>query len=146
MAEMRETFEKVRLHDETIRKHEDTIHGEILPRLREVERLQEEVTKEMTAMRQSQTSLELTVMKENQTTRQQVEKLEATLTKQSENLFEIVKTSLGIQSTRNSQVHEFKMAKWNHIATILIKFGGGITLLLGSGTGIVMIIEHYFGK
>ena len=139
MTEMRATFEKVRQHDETI-------HGEILPRLKEVERLQEEVTKEMTAMRASQTSLELTVMKESQTTRPQVDKLEGTLTAQSDNLFEIVKSAMGIQSTRNTQVHEFKMAQWNHVANILIKFGGGVTLLLGSGTGIVMIIEHYFGK
>ena len=139
MTELNATYEKVR-------EHNNTIHQEILPRLKEVERLQEEVTKEMTAMRQSQTSLELTVMKESQTTRQQVDKMESTLTKQSENLFDIVKASLGIQSTRTTQKHEFKMAKWNHVATILIKFGGGITLLLGSGTALAMIIEHYFGK
>lgn len=139
MAEMRETFEKVKKNDEIL-------HGDVLPRLKEVERLQEEVTKEMTAMRASQTSLELTVMKESQTTRQQVDKLEGTLTTQSDNLFDIVKASLGIQSTRTTQVHEFKMAKWNHVANILIKFGGGLTLLLGSGTALAMIIEHYFGK
>lgn len=132
MAEMRETFEKVKKNDEIL-------HGDVLPRLKEVERLQEEVTREMTAMRASQTSLELTVMKESQTNRQQVDKLESTLV-------EIVRTALGIQSTRNTQAHEFKMAKWNHVANILVKFSGVLTLLLGSGTGIYLIIEHYFGK
>ena len=133
------TFDKVNEHDELLQKN-------VLPRLKEVERLQEEVTKEMAAMRASQTSLELTVMKESQTTRQTVDKLEGTLTAQSENLFDIVKTALGIQSTRTTQVHELKVLKWNHVSNILLKAGGGITLLLGSGTGIFMIVEHFFGK
>lgn len=139
MTELNATFEKVR-------EQEQTIHHEILPRLRAVEQSQEEFTKEMAAMRQSQTSLELTVMKESQTTRQQVEKMESTLTtqnaaqiKQSENLFDIVKTSLGMSSTRTTQNHELKMARWNHMAKV-------VALLIGSSGVLYMILEHYFGK
>lgn len=146
IGSMQEAFESISEQDELLKEN-------VLPRLEKVERLQEtftqvqeEFTKEISSIRHAQSSLELTVMKENQTNRQQIDKLEGTLTAQSDNLFEIVKQSLGIQSTRTTQDHEFKMAKWNHVANVLLKFGGGITLLLGSGTGAVMIIEHYFGK
>lgn len=161
MAEgLLEQFEKVKQQGEEIeqlksadKKHEELLQQEVLPRLKEVEKIQvalkksqEEFAKEIALVRHAQSSLELTVMKESQTNRQQIDKLEGTLTTQSDNLFEIVKTALGIQSTRTTQVHEFKMAKWNHISNILIKLGGGITLLLGSGTGVFMIIEHFLGK
>ena len=59
---MRETFE-------TVEKHEVIINDDILPRLKKMEETQEEFTKEVAAMRQSQTSLELTVMKDGQQTR-----------------------------------------------------------------------------
>lgn len=62
VGSMRETFEKVE-------EHEKLIHQDILPRLKEVEKIQEKFTKEVTAMRASQTSLELTVMKDGQQTR-----------------------------------------------------------------------------
>jgi len=59
---MQETYEKVIEHD-------GIIHGDILPRLKEVEKIQEDVMKEIATMRASQTSLELTVMKDGQQTR-----------------------------------------------------------------------------
>ena len=92
VGSMRETFEKVE-------QHEEIINVDILPRIEKIEKSQEELVKEVAAMRASQTNLELTVMKESQTTRQVVDKLEGTLTTQSENLFEIVKSAMGIQST-----------------------------------------------
>lgn len=139
MAEMNETFEKVR-------EQEKTISHEILPRLKAVELSQEEFTREIMSMKQSQTNLELTVMKESQTTRQQVDNMKSTLTsqnenliKQSENLFDIVKTSMGISSTRTTQSHELKMARWNHMAKV-------VAWLVGSSGVLYMILEHYFGK
>lgn len=147
---MQEAFESISEHDELLKEN-------VIPRLEKVERIQvtiakvqeefaEEFSKEISKVKSAQSSLELTVFKENQANRQQIDKLEETLTKQNDNLFEIVKTSLGIQSKRTTQEHEFIMAKWNHVANVLLKIGGAITLLLGSGTGAVMIIEHYFGK
>lgn len=150
IGSMQEAFESISEQDELLKEN-------VLPRLEKVERVQEtfakvqekfaeEFTKEISKIKSAQSSLELTVFKENQANRQQIDKLEGTLTSQNDNLFEIVKTSLGMQSKKTTQDHEFKMAKWNHVANVLLKIGGGITLLLGSGTGAVMIIEHYFGK
>lgn len=150
IGSMQEAFESISEQDELLKEN-------VIPRLEKVERDQEtfakvqekfaeEFTKEISTIKSAQSSLELTVFKENQANRQQIDKLEGTLTSQNENLFDIVKTSLGMQSQRTTQNHEFKMAKWNHIANVLLKIGGAITLLLGSGTGAVMIIEHYFGK
>lgn len=53
--------------------------------------------------------------------------------KQTEQLFELLKTAMGIQSTRTTQNHEFKMLKWNTVATITMKISGALLGLLSSG-------------
>lgn len=59
---MQETFE-------TVIKHEELFHEEVLPRLKKLEEVQEEFRVEISKITASQTSLELTVMKDGQQTR-----------------------------------------------------------------------------
>lgn len=83
--------------------------------------------------------LENTVMAESRETR-------STIVEQNSKLFNLVESSLGIKAKTVTQQHELKVLKWNHISNIFLKFGSGLVLLLGSGTGLFMIIEHFFGK
>ena len=136
VGSMRETFEMVE-------QHEEIINDNILPRIEKIEKAQEEFTKEVAAMRASQTSLELTFMKESQTNRQQIDKLEGTLTAQSDSLFEIVRTALGMKATTDGQEHELKMAKWNVVSTIFLKVSGGLVAALGSGGLIYLAFQKF---
>jgi len=74
VGSMQEAFESINEHDEVINE-------DILPRLREVEKIQvelkksqEEFTKEIALVRHAQSSLELTVMKDGDRTRALLER------------------------------------------------------------------------
>ena len=65
--------------------------------------------------------------------------------KQTEQLFDLLKTAMGIQNTKSTQNHEFKMLKLNTLSTIFIKISGGLLGLLSSG-GVLYYIIQYFLK
>ena len=48
-------------------------------------------------------------------------------------MYGLLEKAMGIQSTRTTQNHEFKMLKWNTIATIGMKVSGALLGLLSSG-------------
>lgn len=90
--------------------------------------------------------LKETISKENEQTRETMLKQTDTLTKQNTELLDLVKTTLGVKSNTDKYEHDLKMLKWDRVTTIILKAGGGIIALLGSGTGIYLVIEHFFGK
>lgn len=65
--------------------------------------------------------------------------------KQTEQLFDLLKTAMGIQNTKSTQNHEFKMLKLNTLSTIFLKISGGLLGLLSSG-GVLYYIIQYFLK
>lgn len=54
---------------DTLKEHGEIIHDNILPKLKEHDKIQMEFKQELATIRASQTSLELTVMKDGQQTR-----------------------------------------------------------------------------
>ncbi|TQR21783.1 hypothetical protein [Psychrobacillus vulpis] len=111
-------------------------HGERITNLEEADKKHDDRLK---LLEDRSIKLENTVMVENRETRQ-------TIVEQNSKLFTLVEGAMTIQTTRNTQTHELRMAKWNHISNILLKLGGGITGLLASGTGVYMLIEHFLKK
>lgn len=65
--------------------------------------------------------------------------------KQTEQLFDLLKTAMGIQNTKSTQNHEFKMLRLNTLSTIFLKVSGGLLGLLSSG-GVLYYIIQYFLK
>lgn len=65
--------------------------------------------------------------------------------KQTEQLYDLLKTAMGIQNTKSTQNHEFKMLKWNTLSTVFLKISGGLLGLLSSG-GVLYYIIQYFLK
>ena len=59
---------------------------------------------------------------------------------QTKELYSLLKTAMGFQNTRSTQNHEFKMLKWNTVATITMKISGALFGLLSSGG----LIYYYF--
>jgi hypothetical protein len=113
-----------------------TQHGEEIEQLKKSESLHDERLKRL---EDNHIKLENTVMSESRETR-------TTIVEQNNKLFSLVENSLGIKAKTVTQQHELKVLKWNHISNIVLKFGSGLVLLLGSGTGLFMIVEHFFGK
>ena len=66
--------------------------------------------------------------------------------KQTEKLYVLLEKAMGIQSTRTTQNHEFKMLKWNTVATITMKISGALFGLLSSGGLIYYFVTEYFLK
>lgn len=90
--------------------------------------------------------LKETISKENEQTRETMLKQTDTLTTQNTELLDLVKTTLGVKSSTDKYAHDLKMLKWDRITTIILKAGGGLIALLGSGTGLYLVIEYFFGK
>jgi hypothetical protein len=111
-------------------------HSERITNLEEADKKHDERLK---LLEDRSIKLENTVMVENRETRQ-------TIVEQNSKLCTLVESTMGIQTTRTTQSHELRMAKWNHVSTILLKLGGALTGLLASGTGLYMIIEYFFGQ
>lgn len=114
---------------ETVMDHSDRITN-----LEEADKKHDERIKRL---EDQSVKLENTILTENRDTR-------TTMKEQTEKLFTIVESALGIQSTRSTQSHEYKMLKWNTLSTVFLKLSGGFLALLSSGGAIYYIIQHYF--
>lgn len=66
--------------------------------------------------------------------------------KQTEQLYDLLKTAMGIQNTKSTQNHEFKMLKWNTISTVFMKISGGLFGLLSSGGLIYYYVTQFLIK
>lgn len=66
--------------------------------------------------------------------------------KQTEKLYVLLEKAMGIQSTRTTQNHEFKMLKWNTIATIGMKVSGALLGLLSSGGLLYYYVTEFWLK
>lgn len=88
---------------ETVQNHED--------RISDLERVDREHEEHLKRLEDQSMKLENTILTENRDTR-------TTIKEQTEKLFVIVKSALGIQSTLTTQTHEFKMLKWNTLSTL----------------------------
>ncbi|WP_427137209.1 hypothetical protein [Psychrobacillus psychrodurans] len=128
-------FETVKDHDEKINNHEERIGA-----LEKVDQKHEERLKEL---EEQSIKLENTILKTSTETR---EVMREQTEKQTEKLFELLKTAMGIQSTRSTQNHEFKMLKWNTIATIVMKVSGALLGLLSSGGLLYYYVTEFWLK
>lgn len=66
--------------------------------------------------------------------------------KQTEKLYGLLETAMGIQNTRSTQNHEFKMLKWNTISTIFMKISTALFGLLSSGGLIYYYVTEFLIK
>lgn len=128
-------FETVKDHDEKINNHEERIGA-----LEKVDQKHEERLKEL---EEQSIKLENTILKTSTETR---EVMREQTEKQTEKLFELLKTAMGIQSTKSTQNHEFKMLKWNTIATIGMKVSGALLGLLSSGGLLYYYVTEFWLK
>ncbi|MGN7478932.1 hypothetical protein ACTHOQ_13875 [Solibacillus silvestris] len=123
---------------ETVKNHEERIT--ILEQNDRDHQLKLDILSgQMADLKLQNTELENTVLKDNRETR-------STLVGQMEKLFELTQSAMGYQSSRSSQQHEFKMMKWNTMATVLFKICGAISVLGASGGGIYLVIQHFLTK
>lgn len=124
-------FDTVKNHEEriTILEQNDRDHQQKLDIL----------SGQMTELKTQNTELENTVLKDNRETR-------STLVGQMEKLFLLTENAMGFQSSRSSQQHEFKMLKWNTMATVFLKVAGALGALGASGGLIYMVIQHFLTK
>lgn len=125
---MQETFEKVLLHDEEIEKlkFNDKQHDDRIK-----------------ALEDQSIKLENTVMSENRDTRQTFVQYSNKISQQNEDLLDIVRSALGMKATTDTQLHEFRMAKWNTVSSIFLKISGALVAALGSG-GILYLAFQKF--
>jgi len=65
---------------------------------------------------------------------------------QTKELYSLLKTAMGFQNTRSTQNHEFKMLKWNTIATIGMKISGALLGLLSSGGLLYYFVTEFWLK
>lgn len=66
--------------------------------------------------------------------------------KQTEKLYVLLEKAMGIQSTRTTQNHEFKMLRWNTVATITMKISGALLGLLSSGGLFYYFVTEFLFK
>ena len=66
--------------------------------------------------------------------------------KQTEKLYVLLEKAMGIQSTRTTQNHEFKMLRWNTVATITMKISGALLGLLSSGGLLYYFVTEFLFK
>ena len=128
-------FETVKDHDEKINNHEERIGA--------LEKVDEKHEERITKLEEQSLILENTIHNTAAETRKVMREQTE---KQTEKLFELLKTAMGIQSTRSTQNHEFKMLKWNTIATIGMKVSGALLGLLSSGGLLYFYITEYMMK
>ena len=124
-------FETVKNHEEriTILEQNDRDHQQKLDIL----------SGQMTELKTQNTELENTVLKDNRETR-------STLVAQMEKLFLLTENAMGYQTSRTNQQHEYKMLRWNTIATVFLKVCGALSTLAASGGLIYMIVEYFLAK
>lgn len=118
-------------------------HEERITNLEEADRKHEErfVLNEqrMDALEGQYTKLQNTVMMESRETRDQVKNTEAKMESKFDRLFGVVETALGIGDRRDERKHVERMAKWDKVSTILLKWAG-------AGGVIYLMAEHFFAK
>lgn len=129
-------FEKVRdleeqnnTQDKKINNHEDRIGA--------LEKVDEDYGKRIFKLEEQSIMLENAIHTTSTETRNVMREQTE---KQTEKLYGLLETAMGIQSTRSTQNHEFKMLKWNTVATITMKISGALFGLLSSGG----LIYYYF--
>jgi len=128
-------FETVTTHGEKIDNHEERIIA--------LEKVDEKHEERLKKLEEQSIKLENTILKTSTETREVMREQTETQTKE---LYGLLKTAMGIQSTRTTQNHEFKMLKWNTIATIGMKVSGALLGLLSSGGLIYYYVIEYFNK
>lgn len=124
-------FETVKDHEEriTILEQNDKDHQMKLDVL----------SGQMADLKTQNTELENTVLKDNRETR-------STLVAQMEKLFLLTENAMGYQSSRSTQHHEYKMLRWNTMATVFLKICGAFSALGASGGVIYMIVQYFLNK
>jgi len=124
-------YETVRNHDEKINNHEERIEA-----LEKVDTKHEEriVNLEEQSM-VLENAIHITSTETRNVMREQMEKL-----------YGLLETAMGIQSTKSTQNHEFKMLKWNTIATIGMKVSGALLGLLSSGGLVYYYVTEFWLK
>lgn len=128
-------YETVKIHGETIENHEERIIA--------LEKVDEKHEERIAKLEEQSMKLENTIHTTSTETRtvmrEQTEK-------QTEKLYDLLKTAMGIQDTRSTENHELKILKWNTLSTVFLKVSGGLFALLSSGGAIYYIIQHFFTK
>lgn len=115
-------LEKVTQHSEQLVNHADRI--EVLEKRDEEKEIRIVKLEEQSIILEN--TIHTTAAETRNVMREQTEK-------QTEKLYGLLEKAMGIQSTRATQNHEFKMLKWNTIATIGMKVSGALLGLLSSG-------------
>lgn len=114
-------FETVKNQGEKLVNHEERIVA--------LEKVDEKHEERLKNLEEQSIKLENTILKTSTETREVMREQTETQTKE---LYSLLKTAMGIQSTRTTQNHEFKMLKWNTVATIGMKVSGALLGLLSS--------------
>ncbi|WP_419957200.1 hypothetical protein [Psychrobacillus psychrotolerans] len=128
-------FETVTKHDEKLINHDERIG--VLESAREADG--KRITKLEEQFIIFENTIHTTATETRNVMREQTEK-------QTEKLYGLLETAMGIQSTRSTQNHEFKMLKWNTIATIGMKVSGALLGLLSSGGLIYYYVTEFLLK
>jgi len=124
-------FAKVEKLEGTSENHEERISN-----LEEADRKHDE---RLAVLEGQYVKLENTMMRESQETR-------TTMREQTSRLYGIVENAMGIQSAREKDDHERKMARLKVFGDIALK-GSGVVLALASSGGIIyFVIEQLFNK
>ena len=128
-------FETVTTHGEKIDNHEERIIA--------LEKVDEKHEERLKNLEEQSIKLENTILKTSTETREVMREQTET---QTEKLYTLLETAMGIQNTRSTQNHEFKMLKWNTLSTVFLKISGGLLALLSSGGALYYIIDYLLNK
>lgn len=128
-------YETVKQQGNKLDNHEERIEA-----LEKVDKKHEERIKKL---EEQSIKLENTILKTSTETREVMREQTETQTKE---LYSLLKTAMGFQNTRTTQNHEFKMLKWNTIATIGMKISGALLGLLSSGGLLYYFVTEFWFK
>ncbi|WP_419962123.1 hypothetical protein [Psychrobacillus sp. BM2] len=128
-------FETVTQHGEKLKDHDERIEA-----LEKVDTKHEErITKLEEQSIVLENTIHMTSAETRNVMREQTEK-------QTEKLYGLLETAMGIQNTRSTQSHEFKMLKWNTVSTIFMKISTALLGLLSSGGLIYYYVTEFLFK
>ncbi|MEK5207470.1 hypothetical protein [Psychrobacillus sp. FSL H8-0510] len=128
-------FETVKKQGEQLNNHDDRIF--VLETAREIDG--KRITKLEEQFIIFENTIHTTATETRNVMREQTEK-------QTEKLYVLLEKAMGIQSTRSTQNHEFKMLKWNTVATITMKISGALLGLLSSGGLLYYFVTEFLLK
>lgn len=132
---VRDLEEKNNTQDKKINNHEERIEA--------LEKVDEKHEERLKNLEEQSIKLENTILKTSTETREVMREQTETQTKE---LYSLLKTAMGFQNTRTTQNHEFKMLKWNTIATIGMKVSGALLGLLSSGGLLYYYVTEFWLK